>query len=176
MHDSQEIRMKNNDKYGVGAEGDFSRLGASLMFLLVVCSCAMISAPAAASKDYMVKVLFNLDSDGNVVCPLPDVKDMVKENGVWQPVSGDLKLTSDKDTVFWQAYNLAGDTAGNNTYNIYFDPFKKPSAEAGNNDHGKTNTRKTKKKSEIPTGVFFKYTIWADVCPNDPKDPRFKVL
>jgi hypothetical protein len=170
MHDSQEIKMKNNDKFGVGAEGNFSRLGASAMFALVVSIGGMVSVPAVAQDDYMVKVLFTTAG-----CP-DSVKNMKDVSGTWTNI-GALTLTADKDTVFWQAYNLAGDTAGNNTYNIYFDPFKKPSAEAGSNDHGKTNTRKTKKKSEIPTGVHveFKYTIWADACAASPLDPRFQV-
>ena len=118
----------------------------------------------------MVKVLFTAAG-----CP-DDVKNMKNVNGTWTAI-GALTLTADKDTVYWQAYDLAGDTTGEDTYNVYFDPFKKPSATAGRNDNGKTNTRKTKNKSDIPTGVKveYKYTVWADACPNGPLDPRFKV-
>ncbi len=167
--------MKNNDKYGVGAEGDFSRFAASLMFLLVVSGCAMTSGPVVAQGDnYMVKVLFTTATTAG--CP-DGVKNMKKVNGTWTDI-GALTLTADKDTVFWQAYNLAGDTTDENkTYQIYFDPFKKPSAEAKANDKGKTGTRKTKNKSDIPTGVRvdFKYTVWADGCKTKPLDPRFQV-
>jgi hypothetical protein len=160
--------MKNNDKFNRGVDGVFGRLGASLMCLLVMAGCATISEPAVAQDAYMVKVLFTAAK-----CP-DGVKNMKDVNGTWTDI-GALTLTADKDTVFWQAYNLAGNKTGVNTYKIYFDPFKKPSAEAKLNDKGKTGTRKTKKKSEIPTGVKFKYTIWADACPNGPLDPRFTV-
>ena len=87
----------------------------------------------------------------------------------------DLTYSYDQDTIYWQAYALDGTNTGNNTYKIYFDPFKKPSLTADSNDNGKTKTQKTKKNNEIPTGVEFKYTIWADACATGPLDPRFQV-
>jgi hypothetical protein len=169
MHDPQEIRMKNNDKYGVGVDGDFSRMRAALMFLLVsICGTLSWSTAAQAGDQYMVKVLFTTAG-----CP-NDVKNMKYVNGTWTGI-GALTLTADQDTIYWQAYDLAGTNTGNNTYKIYFDPFKKPSLTADSNDKGKTKTQKTKKNNEIPTGVEFKYTIWADACATGPLDPRFQV-
>jgi len=158
--------LKNNRERMALSRAAMNRFGAFVFTVALVSGCAVNSGPAMAQPgtDYEVKILF--DGSG---CP---------KNTMFNGTLGAYPtLTNNKDRIFWQAYDMSGNTAQQNQYKIFFDPFKNSSIDSKNN--GSTNTKKPEKKADIPTGanVFYKYTIWAKAdCPDDPLDPRFNVI
>lgn len=130
--------------------------------MMILGACTPVAQQQSDGTDYVVKILF--DTAG---CP----KDTMYDG----TLGGFPELEADKDRISWQAYNIDGTSVQQDQYKLYFDPFKNSSIDSKND--GSTSKKKTEKKADIPTGVFYKYTIWAKAdCPDEPLDPRFKVL
>ena len=130
--------------------------------MMILGGCTPVTQQQSDGTDYVVKILF--DTAG---CP----KDTMYDG----TLGGFPELEADKDTISWQSYNADGTSVQQDQSKLYFDPFKNSSIDSKND--GSTSKEKTEKKANIPTGVFYKYTIWAKAaCPDEPLDPRFKVL